>query len=316
MNATASKFPAVFLDALTYELGQLRDIEHIPELIEDPAMLEVYRVRGLGTFAESSLTPRELGTRVAARTLSEAGIAPSEIDLVLYATDHLTTEQLYGRPEMNHLLSDLGLSTASALGIALGGCANFGSAIQVAASLIRTGEARNVLLLIVEKLHGPGSRLMDLGMSVLSDAAVACVISARPGAYEVLRVGRSSAPAVDQISLERNSREFFAATAQGVKRAVDDALAPFGMGRGDVARLFTNNYVTHIQKAFVQHAGFKLEQCFLDNVVRFAHAFSADTLINLADSERARPMVSGERVLLLGTAPSTWAAVLLEARRA
>lgn len=310
----ASHSPTVFLDAIAYELGELQDIERIKDLAEDPGLLEVFRIRGLGTFAESDVGARELARRVAERSLSACGVPREDFDVVLYATDLLPTEALFSTTELNGLLNDLGLPNAYPLGVSLGACANFAPAIQIAASLVQTGGARNVLLVIVEKLQEPHSRLMDLGMSVLSDAAVACVVRGGSGAYEVLRVGRASTPAVQSLSLESDSRAFFAATATGVKRAVDDALGPFGMSRGDVARVLSNNYVSHIQKAFVQNAGFVATQCYFENVARFAHAFSADTLINLKDSEDERPLRAGERALLLGTAPTSWAAVLLEAK--
>lgn len=314
MNSISTPSQSVFLHSIEYELGELRDLETVRELAEDPGMVEVYRVRGLNTFSETKLSAREFARGVAERTLAKARVDPAEVDVVLYATDFLMTGAMFSRPEINHLLSELGLTNAFPIGISLGACANFAPAIQLASSLLRTGQARNVLLLIVEKVDPAMSRVMDLGIAILSDAAVACFISTEPGAYEILGVGRSASPGVQRISLETNSREYFAATGEGIKRAVDDLLRPWGGSRDGVARIFTNNYVNHVTKAFVKYAGFELDKCYFENVARFAHAFSADTLINLTDYTRSKPFTGGERIALLGTAPTSWGAVLLEAR--
>lgn len=314
MNSKYTPSESVYLHAIEYELGELRDLESVREFADDSSMLEVYRVRGLNTFSETKLSASEFARGVAERTLKKARIDPAEVDVVLYATDFLMTGAMFSRPEINLLLNDLGLTNAFPIGISLGACTNFAPAIQLAASLLRTGQARNVLLLIVEKLDPAMSRLMDLGIAILSDAAVACLISSQPGDYQVLGVGRSSSPAVQRISLEQNSRDYFAATGMGIKRAVDDVLQPYGGSRDAVARIFTNNYVTHVVKAFVKYAGFGLDKCYFENIPRFAHAFSADTLINLTDYTRSHPFAGGERVALLGTAPTSFGAVLLEAR--
>lgn len=301
----------VYLDAIAYELGDPRDISEIPELAADEGLLEVYRMRGLQLHCVSELAPRELAGSCARQTLARAEVAPADVDVVIYATDHLTSEALYSRPEINHLLGDLGLTRAYPIGVSLAGCANFASGLQLAASLVRTGDAERVLVVIVEKLYGEGTRLLDLGMSVLSDGAVSFLVRKDRGDHEVRRVGRSSRPEMENISIERNMAGFFAATGVGVAAAVEAALAGAGLGREAVRWLFTNNYVPHILQAFAKHTGFTSAQCYLANVPRFGHVFSADTLINLHDCTLAGQVAAGDHCLLLGSSPTSWGAALL-----
>jgi 3-oxoacyl-[acyl-carrier-protein] synthase III len=301
-----------FLTAIEYKLGEPRDIGEIPELRADPEQLAAYRARGLESFAPSELEPRALAENVARRSIARAGVDPKDVDVVLYATDQLTQEKLFGTAELNQLSNELGLVGAFPLGISLAGCANFGPALETAASLVQAGRARNVLVLLIDKLVGEHSRVMDLGMSVLSDAAVAGIVNAGPGEYELLAFGRASRPQIERLSMENDTEEFFRLAMDGVATAIGSSLATLGMTPGDVTRLFTNNYMTHVQAAFIKHAGFRPEQCFFDNISRFAHAFSADTLVNLSDCSARGGLAVGERCVLLGTAPATWASVVLE----
>lgn len=301
-----------FLRGISYELGELRDIGDIPELQEDEGLLEVFRIRGLERYSVAPWTPAEWARRSIASTLAKAAVDAKDIDVVVYATDHLTQERLYSRPELNQLLVDAGLENAFPYGVSLSGCTNFSAGLELATSFIQLGSARRVLLLIVEKLLPGGTRLLDLGMSVVSDAVVSCVISDEPGDYEVLSIGRCSKPGMERLSLENNLSEFFAATGAGMRTAADRALEPLEMGRSDLARLFTNNYASHVQQTFIKHIGFSKDRCFFDNVPRFAHAFSADTLINLVDCEAAGKLKAGDRCMLLGTSPTSWGAVVVE----
>lgn len=304
-----------YLSGISYELGELFDLGDIPELIEDEGLLEVFRVRGLERYARSELSAFELGRRCAARALTAAAVAPESVDVVLYATDHLAAESLYTRPEINRLLCELGLVRAFPIGVSLSGCTNFAVAIELAAALIHTKAARRIQLLIVEKLHGPAaSRLLDLGMSVVSDGAVSCVLGDEPGDFEVRSVGRYSEPELDQLSLESDLQRFFAATGKGFRQAVERALAPLHLSQSQITRLFTNNYASHIQKVLIEQAGFARQQCYFDNIARFAHLFSADTLINLADCAAAGGLAPGDRCVLLGSSPTSWGAVVVEKR--
>ena len=63
---------------------------------------------------------------------------------------------------------------------------------------------------------------------------------------------------------------------------------------------------------FANKIGFKEPQCFLDNVARFAHAHTADTLINLCDCSASGRLSQKDKLLLLSNSPTSWGAVSLE----
>jgi len=299
------------LSAIRYRLGELREIDELPELVADPGLLEVFKLRGLARYAASGSSPTQVGCAVLIDSLSAAGIAPSSVDVVVYCTD-LVADPLFTQQGMNELLVACGLDHAYPLGVTLSGCNGTAAVLDIASALVRSGAARRVACLIVAQLEPGISRLMDLSMSVLSDAAVACVVTDEPSELRILRVGRASAPEIGQLSIVTQTQAYLAATARSLQIAVDDALTPLAMTRSDLRRVITNNYARHIQQAFLRHAGFRADQTWLGNLPRFAHAFSADTLINLADCVAAGDLRSTERGLLIGTSPSAYGAVVVE----
>jgi len=299
------------LRGIRYRLGEPREIDELPELVADPGLLEVFKLRGLARYAAAATGPTEAGRAVLGDSLAAAAIDPGSVDVVVYGTD-LVADALFTQEGMNDVLLTCGLDRAYPLGVSLSGCNGVASVLDIASSLVRAGTARRVACLVIGQLAHGVSRLMDLSMSVLSDAAVACVVTDEPGELRLLRVGRANLPEIGRLSIVTQTQAYFAATARTLQIAVDEALAPLAMTRSDLSRVLTNNYARHIQQAFLRHAGFRADQSWLGNLSRFAHAFSADTLINLADCIAAGELAPAQRCLLLGTSPSSCGAVVVE----
>src|SRR5262249_8402338 len=100
-------------------------------------------------------------------------------------------------------------------------------------------------------------------------------------------------------------------TMRGVKEAASTALTR-GETRPDALRaLVTNNYTRPIMRGYAEQTGVDAQRVYLGNLARFGHAFSADTLINLVDADRAFGLARGDKVLVLGSGPTAWGATLL-----
>jgi 3-oxoacyl-[acyl-carrier-protein] synthase-3 len=101
-------------------------------------------------FVEPGIGSAELGTKAAEAALADAGLAASEIDLIIFAT--MTPDHYF--PGNGGLLArHLGLNTTHALDIRMQ-CAGFLSGLQTADAFIRSGMYDRVLLVGAEVHSG------------------------------------------------------------------------------------------------------------------------------------------------------------------
>lgn len=97
-------------------------------------------------FAENGQGVGELGARAAERAIEDAGIDPTEIDFILFAT--MTPDHLF--PGSGPLVAErLGISGVPALDIRQQ-CASFPFALEVANGLIASGAARTILFVAAD----------------------------------------------------------------------------------------------------------------------------------------------------------------------
>ncbi len=101
-------------------------------------------------FVERGVGPAELAEHAARRALEKAGLAPSDVDLVVFAT---MTPDHYFPGSGGLLAARLGMSTTHALDIRMQ-CAGFLSGLQTADAFIRSGAADRVLLVGAEVHSG------------------------------------------------------------------------------------------------------------------------------------------------------------------
>jgi len=97
-------------------------------------------------YARRGQSSSKLGAEAARRALSDAGLSPEDLDLIVFAT---MTPDHYFPGNGGLLASQLGLSATPALDIRMQ-CAGFLSGLQVADAFIRAGSARRVLLVGAE----------------------------------------------------------------------------------------------------------------------------------------------------------------------
>ena len=97
-------------------------------------------------FARKGQSSATLGAEAARRALDDAGMSPSDLDLIVFAT---MTPDHYFPGNGGILARALGLTSTHALDIRMQ-CAGFLSGLQVADAFIRSGSARRVLLVGAE----------------------------------------------------------------------------------------------------------------------------------------------------------------------
>ena len=97
-------------------------------------------------FARKGQSSSTLGVEAARRALDDAGLSPSDLDLIVFAT---MTPDHYFPGNGGILAKALGLTSTHALDLRMQ-CAGFLSGLQVADAFIRSGSVRRVLLVGAE----------------------------------------------------------------------------------------------------------------------------------------------------------------------
>lgn len=309
------------LCAPAYELGEYAEpVAELPELSAAPRTAADLTSPSAGfvTYHWSEGPLVELMAASAARTLARSGVPGSEIDTVLLATDSLPPDRAAHRV-VSELLEETGMGRATVITVGLMDCATAMAAVGTAASLVRDGTARHVLVVsgdLADASTG-GQRVVAGGVAIASDGAASALVSAEAAGLPVLAMAHHAAPeqesgdgpAQRQLTSRVNAyRELFARLS---------ARHPFLPAR---TLVLPSNFARHVMRMYLAEAGFTADRMVLEGVGRIAHCQGSDPLINLADrlgdpeSAAATEPADPETYVLLGAGIAHLGAVLLGAR--
>ncbi|PZT76146.1 MULTISPECIES: acyl carrier protein [unclassified Streptomyces] len=308
------------LCAPAYELGECAEpVTGLPELVADPAIAAELTApaAGFDTYRWSDAGITELMALAAGRTLAEARVPGGDIDMVLLATDSLPRDRTAHR-DVAELLDETGIDRATVLTAGLMDCATAMVAVGTAASYVRDGTARNVLVVtgdLADRATG-GQRVVAGGAAIASDAAASVLVSADAPGLPVRGMAHHSAPELNLgsgpqqqlLSRIRAHRELFARLADR---------CPSGLGT--VRGVLPSNFARNVLRLYLSEVGLGGDVLSLGNVGRIGHCLGSDPLINLADrlaQDKDAPDGAGDddSLVLFGAGVSHLAAVLLGAR--
>ncbi|MFF5897489.1 acyl carrier protein [Streptomyces argenteolus] len=306
------------LCAPAYELGECADpVAELPEMLADPAAAAELTAPAAGfhTYRWSDADVTELMALAVGRTLAEARVPGGDVDMVILATDSLPRDRTAHR-DVAELLDGTGIDRATVLTMGLMDCATAMVAVGTAASYVRDGTARNVLVVtgdLADRATG-GARIVAGGAAIASDAAASVLVSATAPGLPVRGMAHHSAPELNlgggpqQQLLSRITahRALFA-------RLADRA----GTGLGTVRSVLPSNFARNVLTLYLSEVGLG-DRLSLGNVGRIAHCLGSDPLINLADRlAQGKDTTSGaaddDSLVLFGAGVSHLAAVLLGA---
>ena len=304
----------VYVTALAYELGEH---EHpLDELtVVLPGVRASLREAGLRHYRTTERTPLELARCALAGTLERADPAVrGEISHVIYATNTMWRVEFADAAALGDLLTGLGLHRAYPIGLFLSYCANLQASLEVAAALIRAGQAEHVLVVCTDKTDPESDRLVQPKISVHSDAAASFLLTSEPvpGAYRLRRTVLHIDPSLGVLHPEERFVEYLSAVSESVVKVVNNTVTGLGLTVADITKVFPNNYNHWVSRIIGDLAGFHADQVYLDNIPRFAHALAADGVINLSDWSASASTTPGDHLLLLGAGPTQWGCSVLE----
>ncbi|MBR0672545.1 beta-ketoacyl-ACP synthase III [Neoroseomonas soli] len=275
--------------------------------------------------AASGETASDMGAAAAREALSRAGVEPAEVDAILVATS--TPDSAFPATAVR-IQAKLGVTKGFAFDIAAA-CTGFIYGLAVADSLIRTGQARCVLVIGTEVY----SRILDWadrGTCVLfGDGAGAVLLRAEEGAGttadrgllschmhsdgrfgDILHIEGGAGSTGGPGLLRMAGKEVFRHAVTKLAAVVDEALSANGLGHEDVRWLVPHQANLRIINAM----GKKLhlpEDRVVVTVDRHANTSAASIPLALAEAHRDGRIGAGDLVVMEAIGGGlTWGAAL------
>ena len=288
---------SICLSSIGYVHGDRRSIA---ELGEDGAVELTAPEHGLADYRHSDLPTWQLAVRAAGRTLADC---PEPPDLLIYVS-----ENDGDRPDsLARIMDGLGLPDVHPLALSGHGCGNLGPALRVAADALHAGSHRRVLLILADRAT-TGSRMMASGLSVFSDGAAACLVTAGAGHDDdghrftvVGNVVRSTSERPGMLSL-----------AQLAQDCVNRLRHSTGLRPDDFDHVLFSNYRIVSQRFLVAATGVAPDRLLLGPIADYGHCFSADILVTLDRYARDGRVRSGDRLLAATTGTHSWSALAVQ----
>lgn len=265
-------------------------------------------------------TCSDLAVAAARAAMEAAGVAPSEIDLIVLATT--TPDQIF--PSTACIIQPrLGIKAVPAFDIQAV-CAGFVYALSVADQFIRTGSAKRALVIGADTM----SRLLDwqdrstcilfadgAGAVVLGAADEPGIISTHisaDGAYKDLLqvpkgIGRGGC---EDPYLEMRGNEVFRWAVSTLGRIVDETLAANGMDKSDIDWLVPHQANIRIIQATARRLDLPMEQVVV-TVAEHGNTSAASIPLALDTAVRDGRIQRGQTILMEGFGGGfTWGTVL------
>jgi 3-oxoacyl-[acyl-carrier-protein] synthase-3 len=273
----------------------------------------------------------DLGAEAARRALTSAGLAASELDLILTAT--CTPDMVF--PNTSSLIQvAIGAGRAACMDLGAA-CSGFVYGLELAGRLVQTGAYRNVLLVGTEKM----SNLVDWkdrGTCVLfGDGAGACVIGraaeGQPAGYidgimgsdgslgDLLKIpaGGSRKPTTPETIasgenfLKMAGREVFKHAVTNMTRIIDELLARNGVTPAQIALVVPHQANLRIVEAIREKLGLPESKIFL-NLEKYGNTSAASVGIALDEAAQQGRLNRGDLLVMVAFgAGFTWGASLV-----
>jgi 3-oxoacyl-[acyl-carrier-protein] synthase-3 len=275
-------------------------------------------------IAAEGQTASDMGVAAARAALAQAGAAPDEVDAVIVATS--TPDSAFPATAVR-IQAKLGMTRGFAFDV-LAACTGFIYALSLADGLIRTGQARGVLVVGTEVysrildwtdrgtcvLFGDGAGAVLLRGVEEAEAGGSGILSTHlhsDGRYgDILAVEGGAGSTGGAGLLRMAGREVFKHAVTKLAGVVDEALAANGLGHGDVAWLVPHQANIRIIEAMGRKLGMGLDRVVV-TVDRHANTSAASVPLALAEATRDGRIKPGDLVLMEAIGGGlTWGAAL------
>ncbi len=276
---------------------------------------------------ESSAT---LAADAAIKALDVANLDPSELDLIIVTS--ASPEHLF--PATACLVQDrIGATKAGAFDL-LAACSGFIYAMNMGAQYIRSGAAKNVLIVGTETLtrfvdwqdrntcilFGDGAGAFVLQESETPGGVLSGIMRSDGSGGDLLCLpaGGSKMPATaetvstGQHFIHMNGREVFRFASRVIAQATREAIAAAGLKLDDIKLIVPHQANLRIIESAVRHLEISLDRCVV-NLDRYGNTSTASIPLAVCEAVQDGRIQPGDRLVLVGFGGGlTWGASVVE----
>lgn len=280
-------------------------------------------------IADPAQATSDLAYEASVRALAAAGMTAEELDLIIVTT--ITPDMFF--PSTACLVQDrLGAKQAAAFDLSAA-CSGFIYGLATAASFVKTGMYRRILVVGAETLSritdytdrntcvlfGDGAGAVIVGEVPEGRGFKSFVLGADGSGGELLRIrgGGSRAPASEQSVaeklhyLEMNGREVFKFAVRVMGSAAEEALAKANMGKEDIDLFIPHQANIRIVQSALERLGLSEDKAMV-NLDRYGNVSAASIPLALAEAVEEGRIKEGDRLVLVGFGGGlTWGASVL-----
>lgn len=284
-------------------------------------------------WVEGDVGASELAEPAARQALDEAGLAPADVDLILFAT---LSPDLFFPGSACLLQARLGIPGVAAMDIR-NQCTGFLYGLTTADAYIRAGLARHVLVVGAE-VHSSGLDVSTRGRDVavlFGDGAGAAVVAPTEGPSrilgselhadgryaEILMVEAPASRLSPRLTHEMldagrhypkmDGKAVFKHAVERLPEVIRSILARHGLRLEDVALLVPHQANLRINEMVVRQLGFPADRV-VNNIQKYGNTTAASIPIALHEAALEGRVREGDLVLLAGFgAGLTWGATLV-----
>ena len=268
----------------------------------------------------------DLAKQAVLQALDNARLTPRDLDLIICAT---ITPEMCCPSTASRLAGEIGATPAGAMDLSAA-CSGFVYGMNIAASLLATGQYRNIAVIGAEALSQITDWKDRRTCVLFGDGAAAAIFSASDdsnqgclyqtmasdgGKWKLLFVPRAEhdVPAECDFfsgtlnTLQMNGREVFKFAVTTMQAMIDSTLAACGVKSSDLAMVIAHQSNQRILESVRERLNLPAEKFWL-NIERYGNTSAASVPICLHEAMTAGRIKKGDLVLFVGIGGGlTWA---------
>ena len=303
----------VFLHSIRTSAASLTPLDQLRGQCPDRA-LETLIADGLSSFAQSDVGIAEMIFQAVSATLAASALAPSALDALILVTesfwdvgatidDHKKVAA-FRDGILRRAILELSLTNAQVYGSWAGACGNLIPALSIAKALVSSGQVRNALIVVADRLHPAASRLMASGTTICSDLAAAAIVDTQQTGFMIDHLVVD--PSINILS-SRNDGNFLLHARdlrRGIRNLDQKVSRICGRHLREFDFLVAEGFGEAIIKLLCDGLGLERDKILCPGRALYSHPFSADILVSLGLLESTNQMKAKPRFAAISL--STW----------
>jgi len=266
-----------------------------------PLQAKIYkRVFGLNTFpVADKLFAEDLVKKTLYNLLSDGSVNFDSIKLII----HAHTGQVlcpFGESVINNIRNEFYMNDALYIGTSLNNCTSIFDAFEIAEILLCDYEKDAKALVIVGEVTFTQALRLVPNVSVTGDAAAAVIVKKHSNHNQLLAMTVSCHGEFSKgLWLDHEDQLKFESSFQMMmKNVIDETLNKVGVTLQELSLILPHNVNMRFWRQFSRDFNISPNKIFTGNILKYAHCFGADAIINFVDAKNNGHLKKGDYFLM------------------